>query len=706
MSPDGSFTYTPNANYNGPDSFSYTVTDADSGESDTRTVTLTVNPVADPPVLGGVDSGSVTEDTDPDLDGLLEVGGALTISDPDAGESSFQPATVVGTYGSLTIDAAGSWTYAADNAQWIIQQLDVGESLSDVMTVTTADGTTHDITITITGAEDVPVLTGTTGGVVTEDGTPNATGTLSITDVDTSDNPVFFPDEGASLGDNGYGNFTLIAGTWDYALNNAHPDVQALDTGETRTDTHAFVASDGSTHLVSITITGAEDAPVVTGVLTGSVAEDGTMTAGGALSISDVDRSDNPVSFGNRSELPGDRGLGRFGVSAAGWTYTLDNALASVQALDAGESISDSYTFVASDGSRATATVTISGAEDVPVISGTTRGEVVADQVLTASGSLSISDIDANDNPVGFPDQAPIPGENGYGTFLLSGSTWVYRLDNVHPAVSGLRPGEALEDRYAFTASDGSMQTVMVQIKRASVVEEPPPPAPPEISVKVDPVPTSTEPDEVAEVVDDATPEDSAEIVEALNVSPSPIGGLDASGDTDLIRVPLSEDVLTSVLATRDGGQKAPPADKPSAEAARTFVQELKSFWKDDMPGFEGTSPEGGQSRAFWSGLDRMLADLDQNVQEVERQQQLNAEVAAGIGVSLTAGFVTWALRAGSIVASFLAAMPTWRNFDPMPVLARDEEDKKRLCEADDADTEKSESEIESEAKVDAMFDR
>ena len=35
---DGSYDYTPNANFNGTDSFTYTVTDAASGESSTQTV--------------------------------------------------------------------------------------------------------------------------------------------------------------------------------------------------------------------------------------------------------------------------------------------------------------------------------------------------------------------------------------------------------------------------------------------------------------------------------------------------------------------------------------------------------------------------------------------------------------------------------------------------------------------------------------------
>jgi hypothetical protein len=36
------------------------------------------------------------------------------------------------------------------------------------------------------------------------------------------------------------------------------------------------------------------------------------------------------------------------------------------------------------------------------------------------------------------------------------------------------------------------------------------------------------------------------------------------------------------------------------------------------------------------------------------------------------------------MVASFLAAMPTWRNFDPMPILASDEKEKRAKAIADD----------------------
>ncbi len=86
---------------------------------------------------------------------------------------------------------------------------------------------------------------------------------MTISDVDISDNPISFLDEAIILGDNGYGDFVLTGGTWTYTLNNAHAAVQALDVGESLTDTHTFTARMAATQVVTITINGAEDAPVL-----------------------------------------------------------------------------------------------------------------------------------------------------------------------------------------------------------------------------------------------------------------------------------------------------------------------------------------------------------------------------------------------------------------------------------------------------------
>src|SRR5207245_1653422 len=61
VNPDGTFTYTPAANYNGADSFTYKANDG-STDSNTSTVNITVNPVNDPPVASA-QSVSTNEDT-------------------------------------------------------------------------------------------------------------------------------------------------------------------------------------------------------------------------------------------------------------------------------------------------------------------------------------------------------------------------------------------------------------------------------------------------------------------------------------------------------------------------------------------------------------------------------------------------------------------------------------------------------------------
>ena len=58
----GALIYTPNANYNGTDSFTYTISDGNGG-ADTATVNITVNPVADPPDAVD-DAASVNEDAE------------------------------------------------------------------------------------------------------------------------------------------------------------------------------------------------------------------------------------------------------------------------------------------------------------------------------------------------------------------------------------------------------------------------------------------------------------------------------------------------------------------------------------------------------------------------------------------------------------------------------------------------------------------
>ncbi|UTW44006.1 VCBS domain-containing protein [bacterium SCSIO 12844] len=88
-------------------------------------MTITITGTNDDPTIGGDTSGSVTEDAA----ATLTTSGTLTISDTDTGEAVFNAETISGTYGDLTIEADGDWSYSADNSQSAIQALGDGDTL-------------------------------------------------------------------------------------------------------------------------------------------------------------------------------------------------------------------------------------------------------------------------------------------------------------------------------------------------------------------------------------------------------------------------------------------------------------------------------------------------------------------------------------------------------------------------------------------------
>ncbi len=131
----------------------------------------------------------------------------------------------------------------------------------------TADTDTASLTFTITIVINTNII-GTTTGAVTEDMT-TATGRLTI----GAETDAFVPQAGATNRANGlglYGTFRLdVDGVWSYTLDNVPGTTQgdathALAAGDMVTDIFTAVSVDdsGVTRDVTITVTGANDAPV------------------------------------------------------------------------------------------------------------------------------------------------------------------------------------------------------------------------------------------------------------------------------------------------------------------------------------------------------------------------------------------------------------------------------------------------------------
>ncbi|MCK8075573.1 Ig-like domain-containing protein, partial [Vibrio sp. 1CM2L] len=179
LNEDGSWQYTPDANYNGPDSFQVIVTD-ETGLTDTLTVTIDVTPVNDAPVA------------EPEDRSLLEdqfISGSLTATDVDlpAGESlAFSTDAVVE---GLTFNADGSYEFDASSYEYLAQ----GEEVTFEVPVTVTDdlGATDETTliIVVRGTNDKPELTVNSGSVTENDtlATLSVSGELSVEDKDATD---------------------------------------------------------------------------------------------------------------------------------------------------------------------------------------------------------------------------------------------------------------------------------------------------------------------------------------------------------------------------------------------------------------------------------------------------------------------------------------------------------------------------------------
>ncbi|WP_063588665.1 retention module-containing protein [Achromobacter ruhlandii] len=436
------------------DTITVTVDDGHGGTA-TKTITVTITGTNDAAVITpskpGDDAGTVEED------GNLTTGGKLDVTDKDAGEATFNPQTdAKGEHGKFSIDANGNWKYELDNNDPKVQALAVGEKLVETFTVTTADGTSSTITVTIDGTNDDPKLSGKTDGAVAEDGTTTATGKLDVTDVDASDKHTWTV---SNDGKGQYGTFTVDqSGNWKFELDNSSDKVQALKDGEKVTDTITVTVDDGhggtATKTITVTITGTNDAAVITpskpGDDAGTVEEDGNLTTGGKLDVTDKDAGE--ATFNPQTDAKGEHG--KFSIDANGnWKYELDNNDPKVQALAVGEKLVETFTVTTADGTSSTITVTIDGTNDDPKLNGKTDGAVAEDGTTTATGKLDVTDVDASDKHTWTVSN---DGKGQYGTFTVDQSgNWKFELDNASDKVQALKDGEKVTDTITVTVDDG-----------------------------------------------------------------------------------------------------------------------------------------------------------------------------------------------------------------------------------------------------------
>jgi VCBS repeat-containing protein len=232
---NGTVRYVPAANYNGQDSFTYTVSDGHGGTA-TGTVSITVTAVNDPPVANP-DSATVFED--------LPVDVAVLSNDTDADNDTLSVASVTqGAHGTVMINANGTVRYGgAPNYNG-----------PDSFTYTVSDGhggtATATVSITVTPVDDPPVANADTATVI-EDGTVDIAVLANDTDVENDSLSLVSVTQGAhgTVAKNADGTVTYTPA----------PDYSGSDS-------FTYTVSDGqgktSTGKVTVTVTPVNDPPV------------------------------------------------------------------------------------------------------------------------------------------------------------------------------------------------------------------------------------------------------------------------------------------------------------------------------------------------------------------------------------------------------------------------------------------------------------
>jgi VCBS repeat-containing protein len=430
LSPNGAFTYVPNSNANGTDTFRYRA--ADGTLADGATVTITIAPVNDAPVAHA-DAANVPETgstvlgvraNDVDLDG-----DALTITALGTGA----------TAGTVTTDGANvTYTPVAS-----ADTLAVGESLTDTFTYTVTDAggatSTATATITVVGANDAPVAVDDAAGigengspltvlVLANDNETDASDTIAVSAVDTTGTLGGVTNNGTDV-------------TYDPA-----GAFESLGVGDTATDTFTYTVSDGhggtDTGLVTITVTGANDAPDAVGDAAG-VAEDGpAATVDVRANDTDVDGDTLTVTAVDTTGTVGT-------VTNNGTDVTYDPAGA-FESLGVGDTDTDTFTYTVSDGhggtDDATVTMTITGVNDAPV---------AVDDTVTVDEDSTGTDVLANDTDVD-GDPLTITGVSavtGGGTVTNHGTSVTY---DTNGDFESLGDGDTATATFTYTIGDGN----------------------------------------------------------------------------------------------------------------------------------------------------------------------------------------------------------------------------------------------------------
>ncbi|MFP6630912.1 MAG: Ig-like domain-containing protein, partial [Myxococcota bacterium] len=427
------------------DSFTFTVSDGNGGSVASTVFAITITPVNDPPVavadaLSLDEGGTATALT----------GGATSVltNDTDAENNALTAALVSGpSSGSLVLNPDGTFSYTHDGSET------VSDSFSYLANDGSDDSNTVSVSITVNPVNDPPVAVADAlnvdEGAVATALTGGATSVLA-NDSDIESNPL----TAVLVSGPSSGSLALAAdGTFSYTH----------DGSETASDSFSYRANDGSddSNLVSVSISvnPINDAPVAVAD-TLNVDEGGTETtlAGGDSSVltNDIDVDNDPLI----AALVNGPSSGSLVLNSDGsFSYTHDGS----------ETVSDSFSYRANDGTDDSNTVsvsiTVNPVNDPPVAVADTLSVDEGGTATTLTGgdtSVLTNDTDAENNAL---TAALVSGPSSGSLALASDGSFSYTHDG----------SEAASDSFSYRANDGSDDSNPVSVSiSVNPVNDPP----------------------------------------------------------------------------------------------------------------------------------------------------------------------------------------------------------------------------------------
>ncbi|WP_126464967.1 cadherin-like domain-containing protein, partial [Candidatus Terasakiella magnetica] len=424
------WTFTPDADFNGDINLNYDITDGTA--SDAAAGTIDVNAVNDAPDVSGPTAFRVNED------GTLTLNESdllANASDVDGDTLSVQNLSVSG--GSLTDNSDGTWTFEPDSG--FNGNIDLSYDVSDGTTTTAATGN-----VSVGAVNDAPVGVDDTGST-TEDNAVTLDLTANDTDAD-GDSLTITQIDGQNISTGG----SVDVDNGSVTLNADGTVTFTPDDNYHGSETFEYTVSDGtttSTADATVTVGSVNDGPV--GVDdTGSTTEDNAVTLdltandtdadGDSLTITQIDGQN--ISTGGSVDVDN----GSVTLNADGTvTFTPDDNYHG----------SETFEYTVSDGtttSTADATVTVGSVNDGPVgvdDTGSTTEDNAVTLDLTANDtdadgdSLTITQIDGQNISTG----GSVDVDNGSVTLNADGTVTFTPDDNYHGS-----------ETFEYTVSDGT----------------------------------------------------------------------------------------------------------------------------------------------------------------------------------------------------------------------------------------------------------